>query len=204
MLAFELTDLRIPWKRDLDAHLEAREKKPRRQRTRIRTLAPATRSDSRSDCRDANRRRWAIHVVRNGSRAPGRPDRYGAKRCRHPPGSHDSSWGGRTHRARRPRRIGASPEPPQVIRGGGFTLQLKPGRTIKGRVIDRDSGEPLAGMWVGPAEIIAPASLPSCIPGSPTRRAALRSRACLPNCLRRLSWLLPRRACRIRWQANGL
>jgi hypothetical protein len=38
----------------------------------------------------------------------------------------------------------------QVIYGAGFTLQLKPGRTIKGRVVDHDSREPIPGMWVGP------------------------------------------------------
>ncbi|MEX2120426.1 MAG: M56 family metallopeptidase [Pirellulales bacterium] len=43
-------------------------------------------------------------------------------------------------------------EPREVTYGAGFTLQLKPGRTIKGRVIDRGSGEPIAGMWVGPVQ----------------------------------------------------
>jgi RNA polymerase sigma factor (sigma-70 family) len=41
-------------------------------------------------------------------------------------------------------------KPTQVIHGAGFTLQLRPGLTLKGRVIDRDSREPVAGMWVGP------------------------------------------------------
>lgn len=40
--------------------------------------------------------------------------------------------------------------PEQMIRGAGFTLQLEPGRSIKGRVIDRDTREPIPGMWVGP------------------------------------------------------
>lgn len=40
--------------------------------------------------------------------------------------------------------------PPQVIHGAGFTLQLKRGRTISGVVRDRDSREPIPGMWVGP------------------------------------------------------
>jgi beta-lactamase regulating signal transducer with metallopeptidase domain len=40
----------------------------------------------------------------------------------------------------------------QVIYGAGFTLRLKPGRTVKGRVIDRDSREPIPGMWVGPLQ----------------------------------------------------
>jgi protocatechuate 3,4-dioxygenase beta subunit len=40
----------------------------------------------------------------------------------------------------------------QVIHGAGFTLQVQPGRTVKGRVIDRDSRKPIAGMWVGPLQ----------------------------------------------------
>jgi hypothetical protein len=43
-------------------------------------------------------------------------------------------------------------KPTEVIYGAGFTLQLRPGRTIKGRVIDRDSREPIPGMWVGPLQ----------------------------------------------------
>jgi hypothetical protein len=43
-------------------------------------------------------------------------------------------------------------KPTQIIHGAGFTLQLRPGRTIKGRVIDRDSREPIPGMWVGPLQ----------------------------------------------------
>jgi hypothetical protein len=43
-------------------------------------------------------------------------------------------------------------KPTQVIYGAGFTLQLRPGRTIKGRVIDRDSREPIPGMRVGPLQ----------------------------------------------------
>ena len=40
----------------------------------------------------------------------------------------------------------------QVIYGASFTLKLKPCLTIKGRVIDRDSREPIPGMWVGPLQ----------------------------------------------------
>ncbi|MBS0261064.1 MAG: carboxypeptidase regulatory-like domain-containing protein [Planctomycetes bacterium] len=39
-----------------------------------------------------------------------------------------------------------------IIYGARFTLQLQPGRTVKGRVIDRDSRQPVAGMWVGPRQ----------------------------------------------------
>jgi hypothetical protein len=35
------------------------------------------------------------------------------------------------------------------VYGAGFTLKLARGRTIRGRVIDRDSREPIRGMWVG-------------------------------------------------------
>jgi beta-lactamase regulating signal transducer with metallopeptidase domain len=40
----------------------------------------------------------------------------------------------------------------QVVYGAGFTLKLKPGLTLRGRVIDRDSREPIPGMWVGPLQ----------------------------------------------------
>jgi hypothetical protein len=43
-------------------------------------------------------------------------------------------------------------KPTHVIHGAGFTLRLKPGLTIKGRVIDRDSRAPVPGMWVGPLQ----------------------------------------------------
>jgi hypothetical protein len=43
-------------------------------------------------------------------------------------------------------------KPTQVIHGAGFTVELKPGLTITGRVIDRDSREPISGMWVGPLQ----------------------------------------------------
>src|SRR5262249_10367045 len=51
--------------------------------------------------------------------------------------------------------VGAFPvngEPTQFIHGAVFTLQLRAGLTIKGRVIDRDSRAPIAGMWVGPLQ----------------------------------------------------
>ena len=37
-----------------------------------------------------------------------------------------------------------------VIYGAGFALKLNPGRTVTGRVIDGESRKPIAGMWVGP------------------------------------------------------
>jgi beta-lactamase regulating signal transducer with metallopeptidase domain len=43
-------------------------------------------------------------------------------------------------------------KPLEMIYGAGFTLQLKPGRTVKGRVIDRDTRKPIPGMWVGPLQ----------------------------------------------------
>jgi beta-lactamase regulating signal transducer with metallopeptidase domain len=43
-------------------------------------------------------------------------------------------------------------KPTEVIHGAGFALKLRPGRTVKGRVIDRDSREPIPGMWVGPLQ----------------------------------------------------
>lgn len=39
-----------------------------------------------------------------------------------------------------------------IIYGSGFTLTLKPGRTVKGRVIDRLTDQPISGMWVGPRQ----------------------------------------------------
>src|SRR5262245_46069024 len=36
-----------------------------------------------------------------------------------------------------------------VIHGANFTVKLRQGRTITGVVRDRDTGEPIAGMWVG-------------------------------------------------------
>jgi beta-lactamase regulating signal transducer with metallopeptidase domain len=39
-------------------------------------------------------------------------------------------------------------KPTQIIYGAGFTLKLEPGRTIRGVVRDRDSHQPLKGMWV--------------------------------------------------------
>src|SRR5262249_42080672 len=36
-----------------------------------------------------------------------------------------------------------------VIHGATFTVKLRPGRTITGVVRDRDTREPIAGMWVG-------------------------------------------------------
>ena len=42
--------------------------------------------------------------------------------------------------------------PTHVIRGAGFTLKLEPGLTVTGRVIDRDTREPVPGMWVGPLQ----------------------------------------------------
>lgn len=41
-------------------------------------------------------------------------------------------------------------KPTGILYGAGFTLQLKRGRTINGRVVDRDTGEPIPGMRVGP------------------------------------------------------
>jgi beta-lactamase regulating signal transducer with metallopeptidase domain len=40
-------------------------------------------------------------------------------------------------------------KPTKIIHGAGFTLKLEPGRTIRGVVRDRDSHQPLPGMWVG-------------------------------------------------------
>jgi hypothetical protein len=40
--------------------------------------------------------------------------------------------------------------PPAMIYGAGLTLKLEKGRTISGVVRDRDTREPIAGMWVGP------------------------------------------------------
>jgi hypothetical protein len=40
-------------------------------------------------------------------------------------------------------------KPTSMIYGAGFILQLKPGRTITGVVRDRDTHEPIPGMWVG-------------------------------------------------------
>jgi BlaR1 peptidase M56 len=40
-------------------------------------------------------------------------------------------------------------EPRAVAHGAEFTLELKPGVTISGVVRDRDTKQPLAGMWVG-------------------------------------------------------
>ncbi len=37
-----------------------------------------------------------------------------------------------------------------TILGAGFTLQLRPGRTVRSIVRDRDTHEPISGMWVGP------------------------------------------------------
>jgi beta-lactamase regulating signal transducer with metallopeptidase domain len=42
--------------------------------------------------------------------------------------------------------------PTRIIHGAGFTLKLGAGRTIKGRVIDQDTREPITGMWVGPLQ----------------------------------------------------
>jgi beta-lactamase regulating signal transducer with metallopeptidase domain len=43
---------------------------------------------------------------------------------------------------------GLDGRPTQVIHGAGFTLRLERGLTVTGRVIDRDTGKPIAGMWV--------------------------------------------------------
>jgi RNA polymerase sigma factor (sigma-70 family) len=48
--------------------------------------------------------------------------------------------------------IDSDNKPTQVIHGAGFTLKLDPGRTIKGRVIDRATREPIPGMRVGPQQ----------------------------------------------------
>jgi hypothetical protein len=47
--------------------------------------------------------------------------------------------------------VGALPvggKPTSVIHGADFTLQLKPGLTVKGVVRDRDTKAPIPGMWV--------------------------------------------------------
>jgi len=41
-------------------------------------------------------------------------------------------------------------KPRRTILGAGFTLRLKPSRTVRGIVRDRDTHEPIPGMWVGP------------------------------------------------------
>ena len=46
-----------------------------------------------------------------------------------------------------PRRPGAFV---RLIHAADFTLKLEPGRTIQGLVRDRDTHQPIAGMWVGP------------------------------------------------------
>ena len=40
--------------------------------------------------------------------------------------------------------------PSRATLGAGFTLRLKPGRTISGVVRDRDTRQPIPGIWVGP------------------------------------------------------
>jgi RNA polymerase sigma factor (sigma-70 family) len=51
-----------------------------------------------------------------------------------------------------------------VIHGAGFTLRLEPGLTVKGRVIDRDTREPIPGMWVGPLQNAVNQLAPSLYP----------------------------------------
>lgn len=46
-------------------------------------------------------------------------------------------------------RLGVNDKPTSTIYGAGFNLRLNRGRTIVGLVIDRDSREPIPGMWVG-------------------------------------------------------
>ena len=47
------------------------------------------------------------------------------------------------------RRSTAYRRPGRVIHGAGFTLQLKRGLTVTGLVRDRDTHQPIPGMWVG-------------------------------------------------------
>ena len=51
-----------------------------------------------------------------------------------------------------------------MIHGAGFTLGVKPGRTIKGQVIDHETGKPIAGMWVGPRQNAVTEITPSVYP----------------------------------------
>ena len=39
--------------------------------------------------------------------------------------------------------------PTQAILGAGFTLRLRPGRTLRGTVLDLDTHQPIAGAWIG-------------------------------------------------------
>ncbi len=44
-------------------------------------------------------------------------------------------------------------KPASITYGAGFTLRLKPGRTVAGIVRDKQTGEPLPGMWVSPSYV---------------------------------------------------
>jgi beta-lactamase regulating signal transducer with metallopeptidase domain len=47
------------------------------------------------------------------------------------------------------RRVEGEPEPREIIHGANFNRQLKRGWTVKGRVIDKDTGKAIPGMKVG-------------------------------------------------------
>ena len=141
-----LTALMIPQQRDLDAHLDRESKfsdvnMTDYERSLYRPdLVPAliaetrTDSDGRFTMSGLGRDRIADVTVS----APSVVDTYLTVMTRDAPDvrtRHD--FKGKTT---------------QVIYGAGFTIKLEPGRTIKGRVIDRETREPIHGMWVGPQQ----------------------------------------------------
>jgi beta-lactamase regulating signal transducer with metallopeptidase domain len=141
-----LSRLRIPMRRDLDAHLALVTKNHAiyilidYERDLDPDLVPGLTSQTRTDADG----RFKLSGL-------GR-DRLAELRVS-APGVVDTTL---TVMTRDAPDIGTHPFPngktTGVIQGAGFTLQLKPGRTIKGRVIDRDSHEPIPGMWVGPLQ----------------------------------------------------
>lgn len=157
-----LSRLEVPWKRDLDAYLE----KPNRsfeelvsldyeqslsQRNALRGTSPETRTDSdgRFLISGLGRDRLVDLVVT----APNVADTHLTVMTSHRPDVfiyRDPAG---------PPAPGHFPQPfiKQMlgeILGTTFTYRLKPGRSITGVVRDRDSQEPISGMWVGPSFLL--------------------------------------------------
>lgn len=140
-----LTNLMIPRNRDLDAHLDRESK--------------ASIFNSTDYEREFYQPQWPGLVVEARTDADGRFTMSGLGRDRlatltvSAPTVVDTSLTVMTRdRPDIGTRRGQDGKPMHVIHGSGFTVKLKPGLTIKGQVIDRDTRQPIAGMWLGPIQ----------------------------------------------------